>query len=229
MERLSAWALGPGRALAGRRRGAPASADLQHTGPRRARDAGRAARLAAQRAACRRGPPRGPPRPPGWSTTGPRDSRRARPFVADPRTAPRGVQVDFDAAVDAARVASALRPTVCWTWLPAASSDATSFCASPPSRPFPEDVRALLRCIDWAMRANWPERAAGAAASSSCRVQPGVGAPEAGGDVGAARTTPDERAHETRRRSPRSPCPSVLRTCPSAAPTTGAPIGVPPI
>ncbi|RKQ34217.1 phosphoserine transaminase [Kocuria tytonis] len=78
----------------------------------------------------------------------------ARPFVADPaHRSPVVCTVDFDAAVDAARVAAVLRANGVvdvepYRKLGRNQLRIATFVAVPP-----EDVRALLECIDWTVAA----------------------------------------------------------------------------
>ena len=79
-------------------------------------------------------------------------SEHARPFVADPaHRSPVVCTVDFDAAVDAARVASVLRANGVLDVEPYRKLGRNQLRIATFASVPPEDVRALLRCIDWAV------------------------------------------------------------------------------
>lgn len=79
-------------------------------------------------------------------------SEHAQPFVADPaHRSPVVCTVDFDAAVDAARVASALRANGVLDVEPYRKLGRNQLRIATFASVPPEDVRALLRCIDWAV------------------------------------------------------------------------------
>lgn len=79
-------------------------------------------------------------------------SEHAQPFVADPaHRSPVVCTVDFDAAVDAARVASVLRANGVLDVEPYRKLGRNQLRIATFASVPPEDVRALLRCIDWAV------------------------------------------------------------------------------